>query len=193
MPTPDPDTRTTWGPDQIDTLAVLWGEGHSVTEIGRRMGISRNAVVGKAHRLNLLARKNPIKTLTGGDRTDHKVLPPPERPPMIREPPAAPSIAFRPIVQASTPKDAAPVFATARAAAAPSSDRPTHQRATPPAESRAVAPLPPRAYRLASCCWPIGEPGARDFRFCAAAATAGKPYCADHAEIAYLPRPARAR
>jgi GcrA cell cycle regulator len=37
-----------------------------------------------------------------------------------------------------------------------------------------------------SCCWPIGEPGQPDFRFCSAEALPGKPYCAEHAAIAYV-------
>ena len=37
-----------------------------------------------------------------------------------------------------------------------------------------------------SCCWPLGEPGKRDFHFCEATAAPGKPYCTEHAKIAYV-------
>jgi GcrA cell cycle regulator len=37
-----------------------------------------------------------------------------------------------------------------------------------------------------SCCWPLGEPGEAGFRFCGADALAPKPYCAEHAAIAYV-------
>jgi GcrA cell cycle regulator len=40
-----------WNEEAILRLRTLWGEGHSTAEIGRRMGVSKNAVVGKAHRL----------------------------------------------------------------------------------------------------------------------------------------------
>ena len=50
-----------WGPDAIETLRALWAEGLSTAEIGRRMGVSKNAVVGKAHRLNLPPRPSPIR------------------------------------------------------------------------------------------------------------------------------------
>ena len=40
----------------------LWSEGHSTAEIGRRMGVTKNAVVGKAHRLDLPARPSPIRS-----------------------------------------------------------------------------------------------------------------------------------
>lgn len=50
-----------WTEQQIEQLRALWAEGLSTAEIGRRMGISKNAVVGKAHRLNLPSRPSPIR------------------------------------------------------------------------------------------------------------------------------------
>ena len=51
-----------WTDDRIRELRQLWSEGHSTAEIGRRMNITKNAVVGKAHRLELPARPSPIRT-----------------------------------------------------------------------------------------------------------------------------------
>ena len=51
-----------WTDDTIRELRQLWSEGHSTAEIGRRMGVTKNAVVGKAHRLDLPARPSPIRT-----------------------------------------------------------------------------------------------------------------------------------
>jgi GcrA cell cycle regulator len=50
-----------WNDDTVAKLRQLWDEGHSTAEIGRRLGISKNAVVGKAHRLDLPSRPSPIK------------------------------------------------------------------------------------------------------------------------------------
>jgi GcrA cell cycle regulator len=50
-----------WTPEQITQLTQLWREGLSTAEIGKRLGISKNAVVGKAHRLHLDSRPSPIK------------------------------------------------------------------------------------------------------------------------------------
>ena len=50
-----------WTEETIERLRAFWAEGLSTAEIGRRMGISKNAVVGKAHRLNLPARPSPIR------------------------------------------------------------------------------------------------------------------------------------
>src|SRR3954468_7848770 len=50
-----------WNEETIRQLRILWAEGHSTAEIGRRLGVSKNAIVGKAHRLDLDARPSPIR------------------------------------------------------------------------------------------------------------------------------------
>jgi GcrA cell cycle regulator len=50
-----------WTDETIATLRALWDEGLPTAEIGRRLGMSKNAVVGKAHRLDLPARPSPIR------------------------------------------------------------------------------------------------------------------------------------
>lgn len=50
-----------WTPEQINQLTRMWNEGLSTAEIGKHLGISKNAVVGKAHRLHLAARPSPIR------------------------------------------------------------------------------------------------------------------------------------
>ncbi len=50
-----------WSEEIIARLRLLWSEGHSTAEIGRRLNVSKNAVVGKAHRLNLPPRPSPIR------------------------------------------------------------------------------------------------------------------------------------
>ncbi len=46
----------TWTPERIDRLTVLWEEGVTTAEIGRRIGVTKNAVIGKVHRLGLVPR-----------------------------------------------------------------------------------------------------------------------------------------
>ena len=77
-----------WTPEQIGQLTRLWSEGLSTAEIGKRLGISKNAVVGKAHRLHLNSRPSPIK----------RVGP---RPAVVRQPAQA-----RPIIPAAAPAPA---------------------------------------------------------------------------------------
>ena len=53
--------RDVWPEERIARLRVLWGEGHSIAEIGRRLGFTKSAVVGKARRLDLPERPSPIR------------------------------------------------------------------------------------------------------------------------------------
>ena len=57
-----------WSAVAIVRLQLLWAEGHSTTEIGRRMGVSKNAIVGKAHRLNLPARPSRSAGMASASR-----------------------------------------------------------------------------------------------------------------------------
>ena len=153
-----------WNEETIARLRALWAEGLSTAEIGRRMTISKNAVVGKAHRLNLPARPSPIRR-EGASGAPRPVTPRrvtgPTLPPLSAAPPSAPM----PATHAPSP---APVAAAPRVVAS----RP--------------ASTTFRAIRPQACCWPIGEPGTKSFRFCDSEATPGKPYCTDHAALAYV-------
>ena len=151
-----------WTDETIARLRELWAEGHSTAEIGRRMGISKNAVVGKAHRLNLVARPSPIRR--DGER-------PPPRPAMPRRVtgPTLPPLAAAAVVSVSPVARPIPVPA-----------RPE------PAKPHVVRPVPTYTPRAQTCCWPLGEPGTPTFRFCDAGAIPGKPYCPEHAAIAYV-------
>ena len=163
-----------WNEESIERLRALWAEGHSTAEIGRRMNISKNAVVGKAHRLNLTARPSPIR----------------------RDGPAVPRAAAPRRVTGSTlpplPATQAAAEPAARLAAPrPAPLRPVARPASPIAPMAKAAPVlrsiaPPRLGRATACCWPIGEPGTKSFRFCDSNASHGKPYCAEHAQIAYV-------
>lgn len=154
-----------WADETILRLRALWDEGHSTAEIGRRLGISKNAVVGKAHRLDLPARPSPIRRDGGTPR--------PKRPSVRRPPVAGPTL---------------PPLASTRSPAPAMSPVPRQSQTTPvvtPAPR--LQPVAPRPYgRVITCCWPIGEPGTSSFRFCDDSSVPGKPYCEAHAELAYV-------
>jgi GcrA cell cycle regulator len=148
-----------WNEDTIGRLRAFWAEGLSTAEIGRRMGVSKNAIVGKAHRLNLTARPSPI-------RRDG------EKAPRRRQPRRAQGATLPALAASMTPM---PVLE-------PPPRLP--ERSAPPA-LRAI-PAPRAGARVTPCCWPIGEPGTRSFRFCDVDAIAGKPYCNEHSALAYV-------
>jgi GcrA cell cycle regulator len=151
-----------WTTEAIERLKALWAEGHSTAEIGRRMGISKNAVVGKAHRLTLPARPSPIRR----DAT-------PRPAPVPRAPRPAPMPLQR-LAAAPAPRPAAP----------PAPAAPPPVAATAPVLRSFPAARPRIGAR--SCCWPLGEPGTQGFRFCGGDPMVGKPYCAEHAALAYV-------
>ena len=149
-----------WTDDAIRKLRQLWSEGHSTAEIGRRVGISKNAVVGKAHRLDLPARPSPIRT-GSTQRSPHA----PRRQPVPRLADTMPLASLRGGNICTIVECRAPTAAQAR-------------RAT--VASRRVGSHP--------CCWPIGEPGTTGFRFCDDPAPLDVPYCDEHTRRAYMAR-----
>lgn len=147
-----------WIVEMIASLRVLWEEGHSAAEIGRRLGVSKSAVIGKVHRLNLPGRPSPLK---GGGANDR---------PLLSRRAQVPKLAgFAPIA-------ASPRSPPAAAASAPIVPPPS----LPVAFTRTTASSTPRR-----CCWPIGHPGTPAFRFCDEPARVARPYCDEHARRAY--------
>lgn len=181
-----------WTTEAIDRLRDFWAEGHSTAEIGRRMGITKNAVVGKAHRLELSARPSPIRREATAA----------SRPAAAFRQPAAPAdhspgahLSARPQPPRCEPRRPDP--AASRWPAAPAARQPDPAAAhTGPREVAREAPgvaslplLTVRPFRRPaqrSCCWPMGDPGTAEFRFCSGEAITGKPYCQDHAAVAYV-------
>lgn len=149
-----------WTDDTIRELRRLWSERNSTAEIGRTMGISKNAVVGKAHRLDLPGRPSPIRTGSA------------PRSPRVPRPRSIPRLAdIKPLPCLSETNISPPLPHIARTVA--------------PARPAAIAP---RRIGAHSCCWPIGEPGTPAFRFCDEPAPLDVPYCDEHARLAYRPR-----
>ena len=216
-----------WTEETISRLRGLWQEGLSTAEIGRRMSITKNAVVGKAHRLTLPARPSPIRKslpTLGADpseavrRASVRPLRPvptgetarvaqlPARPPMqppatrmprtsaeggaVRQPGAGHEAAgiVTPLRAVETAAMQSPA-SVAGSARAPAHDRDMDE---PPARHVPAVSLisrgndqPPRR-RGQSCCWPLGDPGTKQFRFCGAEPIPNKPYCTEHAQLAYV-------
>lgn len=155
----------------VTLLRTLWAQTPplSTRDIGEAMKISKNAVVGKAHRLGLPPRPSPIR------RRD------PDAPPQVR--------ASLPGTVVPLPSLAAPVPSVAmpppRVARPKRAVAPPQTTPAPPV----VAPVrPPPAPK--PCCWPLGDPRTPEFRFCGAAALPGRPYCPAHCGAAFTKAPA---
>ncbi len=181
-----------WNEDVIGRLRELWAEGHSTAEIGRRLGVSKNAIVGKAHRLELPARPSPIRRENSEPNAERRA------PPRRVEGPTLPPLASSGETPASVQPVAAavvivspPIPVAIVAVVEPAMPPPVQPKLAPPrpvqvAQPR-LQPVAARPYgRVVTCCWPIGEPGTKTFRFCDDRSEPGKPYCDDHAKLAYV-------
>lgn len=181
-----------WTEETISRLKELWAEGLSTAEIGRRLSITKNAVVGKAHRLSLPPRPSPIRRGEKKLPVAPKVAaaPAPGKTEVTAEktqqpegkPTTAPAKAEK-VAAVTTPQPTASEKPAVKAEkAAPAARAPARSK---PAISRISDPEPKKR-RGPTCCWPIGDPGTPGFHFCGATPLPGKPYCAEHAQIAYV-------
>lgn len=158
-----------WTNERVELLKKLWMEGHSASQIaGELGGVTRNAVIGKVHRLGLSGRaKAPAPT---------------SKPRRSRTSSASPAAGTRP---------SAPQTHGATALKMESNPAPV-AKIVPEAEPIAeLVPISERASILSlterTCKWPIGDPSTEDFYFCGRSSDAGVPYCAHHCKIAYQP------
>jgi GcrA cell cycle regulator len=178
-----------WNAAAIDKLRTLWAGPHSAAEIGHLMGITKNAVVGKAHRLGLPARPSPIR-----ERAERA---PPPRAPRQTLPPV---LAGRPERVLGVAGQIMPGAVTAGSEEAMRRGRLSTLKRRENADRRIVGrsdsmlpkPLAEVEFQRLSkpCMWPIGEPRTKDFRYCEAAGVPGKSYCAHHLALS-RPRVAR--
>ena len=161
----------TWTEQKIQMLKDMWGN-HSASEIAEQIGgLTRNAVIGKAHRLKLSAQKagtspagSAVPRAAGGMSTikssRKRVM---LRPLPVVPSPATPASAMRNI---PTAKD---IFRSLEGIGG-----------AVRGEGIAVTKAGER-----HCRWPVGDPRSPDFRFCGCTAHEGLPYCVDHARVAY--------
>lgn len=191
-----------WTEETIARLRDLWQQGLSTAEIGRQLSVTKNAVVGKAHRLGLKPRPSPIRRAkaaapaepaaqaTSAATTPEAAAPAAAEPPVAQAAPAAATIATpepeAPPAPATVVTEAKPEPAPPAAESEPA-PAPRATRAQPRATRAALRPVSePRRRSSQSCCWPLGDPGTPGFHFCGATPLPGKPYCAEHAQLAYV-------
>jgi GcrA cell cycle regulator len=206
-----------WTDERVETLKRMWAEGQSASQIAKELGgVTRNAVIGKVHRLGLSNR------VTADTPKAPSVEPAPETPVVAPAEPIVPEAA-RPAPQPERPaavaRPAAPEPDEDEADTAP---EPEPRAAAPVHQRRAIIPagqpLPPqpsanevspealatvrevekKARKLTlmelterTCKWPIGDPATEDFWFCGLPTQPGKPYCEAHVGLAFQPMSSR--
>ncbi len=189
-----------WTDEQVEQLRTLWAEGHSTAEIGRRMGLEKNAVVGKAHRLGLASRASPILYQNNAARNEDilaSVARGIAQVDIARRLKLSPDTVSNVVKRARNagwdPGQSGKATLPQLPSLAPQSIMRPFQPGTrlppvPPPATRPAqrAPVPSWVSGVSRCLWPIGEPRTRGYRTCDAPADLGMPYCHEHCHVAYV-------
>jgi GcrA cell cycle regulator len=157
-----------WTDERVDLLKRLWSEGLSASQIAGRLGsVTRNAVIGKVHRLGLSGRATTSRMKSHRPRTRMANVKRPVKPRFAQ--------AGNPAVRA--------LYMDAEAYVAPA-----EEIEIPLAERKTIQTL-----SECSCRWPIGDPQTAEFHFCGRTKVPALPYCEVHARRAFQPVAPRRR
>ena len=175
-----------WTDERVELLKKMWGEGQSASRSAKELGEgTRNAVIGKVHRLGL---SNRATTTTKSDakakaapKQETKAAPKSPSPPKEPEPKPVVTPAQRQIIPAGQPLP----------------PQPSANEISPEALAK-VSEIEKKAKKISllelterTCKWPVGDPATDDFWFCGLPTQAGKPYCEAHVGVAFQPMSTR--
>jgi len=197
-----------WTDERVETLKKMWGEGQSASQIAKELGgVTRNAVIGKVHRLGLSNRA------TAGAAPPAKPAATKEKPAAAAKaepkPAAAPKPKPKPETKSTLPavkeeveldENGIPISAARRAiipAGQPLPPQPSANEISPEALAK-VNEVEKVARKISlmeltekTCKWPVGDPATSDFWFCGLPVQPGKPYCEAHVGVAFQPMSSR--
>jgi GcrA cell cycle regulator len=190
-----------WSDERVELLKKLWSEGQSASQIAKELGgVTRNAVIGKVHRLGLSNRNG---SAASGAEAAPKAKPAAK--PEAKSKPAAKPAAKAEPKPTPEPKEvpvAAPQAPVSRAkqiipAGQPLPPQPSTNEIDPAALAK-VSEVEKKAMKLSlmelterTCKWPVGDPATQDFWFCGLPVQSGKPYCEAHVGVAFQPMSSR--
>ena len=173
-----------WTDERVELLKKLWSEGLSASQIAASLGgVSRNAVIGKVHRLKLSSRGRTTAAPARQKKATKAV--------------AATSIVSKSTGRVATQSRSMPVSMGANALAVQFDADPVAHQYIRPVHDNVVVPIS-RRLRLVelterTCKWPNGDPLAEDFSFCGNDSAETGPYCKYHSKMAFQPASERRR
>ena len=181
-----------WTDDRVEILKKLWVEGQSASQIAKELGgVTRNAVIGKVHRLGLSNRatsssssksdtksKTSVKSMSDTKRVSNKT-------------------SASKVTSANSPSEPRSNVTSLRRqiipAGQPLPPQPSANEISPEALAR-VSEIERKAKKISllelterTCKWPVGDPATEEFWFCGLPSQAGKPYCEAHVGVAFQP------
>ena len=194
-----------WSDERVELLKRLWGEGQSASQIAKELGgVTRNAVIGKVHRLGLSNRNGsgPAEGAAAepapeveADAPQPAARPAPD-PVATQEPEPTPEPVAAVDVAATEDGEGAMVSVRVRTitpGGQPLPPQPSTNEIDPEALAK-VSEIEKKAKRLTlmelterTCKWPVGDPATDDFWFCGLPTQTGKPYCEAHVGVAFQP------
>lgn len=185
-----------WTDEMVEELKRLWAEGVTTGEIGRRLNISKNSIVGKVHRLGLSGRPSPIKKKSDSDTpkpatskpTAKKAVSTKTAKPVKEQPKEA--IATKPTVKPQPTTEPKSVAKPAPQKIQIENDEEdialAKSMALPVQEKSKKEFFSLTDLDNHTCRWPIGDPKDENFHFCGKKVRLGQTYCEEHAAIAYV-------
>ncbi len=194
-----------WTDERVEVLKKMWGEGQSASQIAKELGgVTRNAVIGKVHRLGLSNRAGSGGAAkTAAPKADAKPKAPAK--PAVKKP--APKKAAEPEPEVDEPRTVSaspppqPKTASGRRAIIPAGQplppQPSANEISPEALAK-VNEVEKTAKKISlmeltekTCKWPVGDPATDQFWFCGLPVQQGKPYCEAHVGVAFQPMSSR--
>jgi GcrA cell cycle regulator len=197
-----------WTDERVETLKKMWTEGQSASQIAKELGgVTRNAVIGKVHRLGLSNRTDDVEDIA--PKVEPKIetarvdAPKAETTRVqtakadMPEDDVSMDEAVKPAPKVETTIAPIPMRKAIIPAGQPLPPQPSANEISPEALA-SVREVEKRAMRLSlmdlterTCKWPIGDPATPEFWFCGLPSQPGKPYCEAHVGVAFQPMSAR--
>lgn len=151
-----------WTDEMVEDLKKMWKEGLTTGEIGKRLNVSKNSIVGKVHRLGLSGRPSPIKKKE--DDTEASA-------PQSIKKDSVTKTAPKAVKEKEAPK------------AAPIKETPAPHRDSRRSGNSCISVTDLDNH---TCRWPLGDPKDENFHFCGKKVRVGQTYCEEHSAIAYV-------
>ena len=181
-----------WTDDRVEVLKKLWVEGQSASQIAKELGgVTRNAVIGKVHRLGLSNRATSSSSSKSDtkSKTSVKSMSDPKR--------VSNKTSTSKVTSANSPSEPRSNVTSLRRqiipAGQPLPPQPSANEISPEALAR-VSEIEKKAKKISlldlterTCKWPVGDPATEEFWFCGLPSQAGKPYCEAHVGVAFQP------
>lgn len=191
--------RMSWTDERVELLKKMWGEGQSASQIAKELGgVTRNAVIGKVHRLGLSNRATGTTAAKAEPKEKPAAAATPKPKPKAEPKPAPKTEPARPAAAAPA-AEAKPIPARKQIipAGQPLPPQPSANEISPEALAK-VNEVEKHAKKLTlmelterTCKWPVGDPATEDFWFCGLPVQNGKPYCEAHVGVAFQPMSSR--